>query len=152
MSRTIKILAVRHGQPDTEFEPYPLTPKGVVQADLAADLIEPLVARASHVQIIVSPAFRARQTAQSLARRCGIEPHIAVWLGSGPDNLQVLEAVIAADTELVVLYCHEPSIRQLLHLAGAEQFRPRHGGVYLFELERGGTTHSLRYLRAAPSS
>ena len=77
----MRILFVRHGEPDYEHDC--LTPLGAVQAKAAAERLR----EEGIEEIYTSPMGRARQTAEAAAELLGLEPKVLdfmheIWWGS----------------------------------------------------------------------
>lgn len=90
-----------------------LTDKGIGQAERMADF---LPESQLHPEVIFSsPLVRARQTAEIVGKRLGIEPVEARWLASGmtPDAcMSELEACVHLST--VLLVGHEPDFSNVI--------------------------------------
>jgi probable phosphoglycerate mutase len=77
----MEIVLVRHGEPDWEPDGFAvddpeLTARGRAQAERAAEAL----ARESFDALYVSPLRRARETAEPIAKRLGLEAQTASWM------------------------------------------------------------------------
>ena len=101
------------GEPDAL---RPLTPKG---HDAARTLGERL-ARQQPDAIVCSPLLRARETADALARACGLEAQTDERLAPGA-GVPELSAAVSGRGERVVVVGHQPDCSELvLALTGEE--------------------------------
>jgi phosphohistidine phosphatase len=130
------------GLPDAKRR---LTPRGEKQAhDMAHWLRDRLPKKA---RILVSPAIRARQTAQALALPFELAPEI----GIGADPAALLAAAgWPEQTAAVLLVGHQPALGRLaaLLLAGAESdWSVKKGAVWWFS-RRSRTGRDQTVLRA----
>lgn len=114
-----------------------LTPKGIKQAKRIAEWLDARVSR--DATVLVSPAQRARQTAQALAR----ESRTSDAVNTGAHPADVLKAAgWPGGTETVVVVGHQPTLGAAAALAvtGAPApWRIRKGGVWWISTSADGT-------------
>jgi probable phosphoglycerate mutase len=119
----MEIVLIRHGEPDWEpgglaVDDPELTPRGRAQAERAAEAL----AGERFDALYVSPLLRARETAQPIAKRLGLEPNVEPWLRElGLPRLR------GRTSHEVRRYFAEARARELQHwwdgLPGGESFR-----------------------------
>ena len=126
----------------------PLSEKGRLQAARMATWLQGILPR--HARILVSPALRTRQTAETLARDYQVIQDLAPGFG--------VEALLRATgwphaRDPVLVVGHQPSLgqtcRQLLCGAGTEMSLQKGALVWLEHRERNGQKQTL--LKAAMS-
>ena len=119
-----------------------LTPKGRRQSARMAEWLHRHLP--DHALVLVSPAARARETAQPLERRQRIENAIA----PGACAADLLDAAGWPDTRrAVVIVGHQPSIGQAAALAltgAAKEWRVKKGAIWWIELEDGESAPTVR--------
>jgi probable phosphoglycerate mutase len=119
----VEIVLIRHGEPDWEPRGFAvddpeLTPRGRAQAERAAQILT----GESFDHLYVSPLLRARETAQPIAKRLGLEPQVLPWLRE-----LGLPALQGRPAQEVRRYFADARARDLEHwwdgLPGGESFR-----------------------------
>lgn len=104
------------GMPDTERR---LSEKGLKQAAGAAAWLKPLLPE--NTTILVSPALRARQTANTLGRHYAI--HDSLALRSTAENM-LAAALLPSNSQTVLLVSHQPLLGHLASLLLCGQKQP----------------------------
>ncbi|MCM1128893.1 MAG: histidine phosphatase family protein [Alistipes senegalensis] len=126
------------GSPDTERR---LSGKGLRQAALAAGWLNPRLPE--NATILVSPAIRARQTANTLGRQYSIHDSLAI--SSTAENM--LEAARrASSSPAVLLVSHQPLLGNLASLLLCGQKQPWHiakSQVWWFEIQENGARETV---------
>jgi phosphohistidine phosphatase SixA len=127
----VRLFLVRHAEaaPGDPDDLRPLTPAGRAAAH---SLGERLAVRRPDA-VVTSPLLRARETAELIARACGLEPEPDDRLAPGA-TVDGLRAAAAARGETVVAVAHQPDCGEIaLALTGREaRFPP--AGVRELEL------------------
>ncbi len=129
----MRVHLVRHaeaapGEPD---ELRPLTASGLA----AARALGRRLATEAHVEVVItSPLLRARQTAASIARACGVESVVDDRIAPGATAAELRLAVAGRGAEVVVVG-HQPDCGRLVAelTRGAEPPFPP-AGVAIVEL------------------
>ncbi|MCM1512157.1 MAG: histidine phosphatase family protein [Oxalobacter formigenes] len=124
--------------PDTERR---LSGKGLKQAALAADWLNPRLPE--NTTILVSPALRARQTANTLGRQYSINNNLA--LSSTAENM--LDAArSSSNSQTVLLVSHQPLLGHLASLLLCGQKQPWHiakSQVWWFEIQENDSRETV---------
>ena len=119
LSADVRLYLVRHakaapGDPDGL---RPLTPEGREQARLLAERL----AAEQPDAVVTSPLLRARETAEVLARACGLEAEPDELLAPGATSADARQAA-AGRGERVVLVGHQPDLGRIAAaLTGGEE-------------------------------
>ena len=115
----MRLYLVRHAKaaPGDPDQLRPLTPEGREQARLLADRL----ADERPDAIVTSPLLRARETADVLARACGLEAEPDERLAPGATSIDARQAA-AGHGERVVLVGHQPDLGRIAAaLTGGEE-------------------------------
>lgn len=106
------------GMPDTERR---LSEKGLKQATRAAAWLNPLLPE--NTTILVSPALRTRQTANTLGRHYDIHDSLAIH--STAENM-LSAALMPSNSQTVLLVSHQPLLGYLASFLLCGQKQPWH--------------------------
>ena len=154
------IILIRHGLAQDRGGPLPdrdreLVPRGIRKTKEAVDVLRRRLKKGRPVILLSSPAARALQTAEVVARelgRKGIDGvHECIYTGDTDALLQVLEAQPQDSSVLVV--GHEPDLSRWAHLFSGADLRLRKSGMAGFSSKHGGPLAArLRWRHRAPLS
>lgn len=119
-----------------------LTPKGVKQAERMARWLAKRLP--DDALVVVSPAARAKETAQALERKQRVDKNI----GTGATAAQLLEAVGWPNSKrTIVVVGHQPTLGAAAALAltdSASEWHVRKGAIWWISLAAGEHIPSVR--------
>lgn len=120
------------GMPDTERR---LSEKGLKQAARSAAWLKPLLPE--NTAILVSPALRARQTANTLGLHYTIHDSLALY--STAENM-LATALLPSNGQTVLLVSHQPLLGYLASFLLCGQKQPWHiakSQIWWLEIQKG---------------
>lgn len=127
----MRTILVRHCEaaPGSPDELRPLTPAGRA----AAKALGERLADERPAAVLCSPLLRARETAEAIARACGLEAEMDDRLAPGA-RLDDLRAAVAGRGDTVVAVGHQPDCGEIALAATGEQVAFPPGGFVELEL------------------
>lgn len=141
----------KEGIPDLE---RPLTPRGIAQASHAADWLRRHAP--GRLQVISSPAQRARQTAATFSN------HFLICNEIGPDQslcnqLDLIERHLRENSDSLLIVGHQPALGQVISKIVCGMSQPwsvRKNAIWWLTLrQRNGLQHALiRHVVDLPSA
>jgi len=146
MSTELRLFFLRHGLADrseytgTDDRERPLTGEGEIRMEREADFLAGLGLELD--LILTSPLVRARQTAEILARRLGLEGRVREEDRLDPDfdteRLAAILSQVDGSVRNVMLVGHEPSFSEVVgEITGGSEVVCKKGGLARVDVAAG---------------